>query len=275
MKKIVCIILGNILLAFGLSAFLLDHNVLLGGVSGLSTVFHAVLPSLSTDTYVYLLTIGLFVLGFLCFGKDFATKTLISSLLFPVLFSFFNRTFFFHPMVEDIFFASVAGGSLVGAGVACILSSDGSSGGLDILALLLHKKTGFPLSYSVNGIDFLVIVLQMPFHTKQEILYGLCSIAVSTLIMHYLLLQGTRLVQLTIITSTPESIESILLQNNDAGITVLKARQGYTKKDTEVILCALPIHKLAKAKQNILSIDPHAFIIQQEVTGIQGYRFTY
>ena len=99
-------VLGNILLALGISVFLLDHNVLLGGISGFSSVLNQILP-LSLNIYVYRITILLFLFGYFCFGKKFAMKTLISSILFPFLFSLFNNTAILHPMVEDIFFASL------------------------------------------------------------------------------------------------------------------------------------------------------------------------
>lgn len=274
MQKVIKIIIGNILTAFGLSVFLLDHHVLLGGVSGVCTVLQNLFP-ISLNVYVYGLTIVLFITGYVCFGKDFAFKTLVSSIVFPIAFSFFNDCSALHPMVDDIFFASIVGGALLGTGAGLILSNDGSSGGLDILALLLHKKTPVPLSYAVNGVDICVLALQVPFHTKEEVLYGICAIFVSTVVLHKILLKGTSLVQLCIISKQTEKLQHALLTVNDVGITLLDGKQGYTKQNTEVILCAIPIQKLNAVKQSVQEIDPEAFIILSDVKGVQGYRFTY
>ncbi len=273
MKKFVMMILGNILLALGISVFLLDHHVLLGGISGFSSVLNEIVP-ISLNFYVYGITIVLFLFGTFCFGKDFAMKTLLSSILFPFLFSIFNTLSFFHPMVEDIFFASVIGGCCMGCGIGLILNSDGSTGGFDILALFIHKKTKWNLSYVVNGIDLCIVLLQIPFHTKEEILYGLTAILVSTFVLHNMLLKGTSLVQLLIITDVSQEMREVLLKENDIGLTLLESKHGYTNKPTEVLLCALPISKLKDVQKTITEIDPHVFMILSDVKGIQGYRFS-
>ena len=273
MKKICMMVLGNILLALGISVFLLDHNVLLGGISGFSSVLNQILP-LSLNIYVYGITILLFLFGYFCFGKKFAMKTLISSILFPFLFSLFNNTAILHPMVEDIFFASVIGGSCMGCGIGLILNSDGSTGGFDILALFIHKKTKLPLSYVVNGIDLCIVLLQIPFHTKEEILYGLTAIVVSTIVLHKVLLKGTSLVQLLIITDETQTMKEILLKENDIGLTLFDSKHGFTNQPTQVILCAIPISKLKDVQNTISKIDPNVFMILSDVKGIQGYRFS-
>lgn len=273
MKKIAMMILGNILLALGLSVFLLDHNVLLGGISGFSSVLNQILP-LSLNLYVYGITILLFLFGYFCFGKEFAMKTLVSSILFPFLFSFFNNTDFLHPMVEDIFFATVIGGFCMGCGVGFILNSDGSTGGFDILALFIHRKTKLPLSYVVNGIDLCIVLLQIPFHTKEEILYGLTAIVISTFVLHKVLLKGKALVQLLIITDSYEKIKESLLKENDIGLTLFTSKHGYTNQPTQVLLCAIPISKLKDVQKTTSEIDSNVFIIMSDVKGIQGYRFS-
>ena len=273
MKKGILIVVGNFLLAFSISVFLKDHNVLFGGVSGVSSVLTYLYP-ISINIYVYFLNFLLFILGYIWFGKEFSMKTILSSILFPTFFSLFNNLSCLHPMIEDTFFSVVVGGTCMGLGIGCILSSGGSSGGLDILGLYIHKKKHIPLSYVVNGIDVLVILIQIPFHTKEEILYGLAAIVVSTIISHKVLLKGTSLVQLCVITESYNEVKETLLKENDIGLTILQGKKGYSDKSTEVILCAIPIQKLHDLQKNILDIDEHAFIILSDVKGVQGYRFT-
>ncbi len=273
MKKVLMIILGNFLLALGIRVFLLDHHVLLGGISGLSSIFNQILP-ISLNFYVYGITLLLFIFGYFCFGKEFAMKTLISSIIFPTLFSLFDSLSFLYPMVEDIFFASVIGGCCMGCGIGLILNSDGSSGGFDILALWIHNKTNINLSYVVNGIDLCIVLLQIPFHTKEEILYGLTAIAISTVVLHKVLLKGTSLVQLLIITDLSNQMKEVLLKENDIGLTLLSSKHGYTNQPTQIILCAIPISKLNDVQHTITGIDPNVFMILSDVKAIQGYRFS-
>lgn len=90
MKKVIQIIIGNVLMAFTVSALILDHSIVAGGVSGISTVFHFY-TGISVSLCVAIINIALFLIGLCFLGKTFAMKTLISTFLFPVLLEFFNR----------------------------------------------------------------------------------------------------------------------------------------------------------------------------------------
>ena len=132
------IIIGNVLMAFAVSALILDHSIVVGGVSGISTVFHFY-TGISVSLCVAIINIALFLIGLCFLGKTFAMKTLISTFLFPVLLEFFNQQTYLHGLLDDQLLVCILGGFLLGLGIGLVLKAGGSTGGFDILALIVEK----------------------------------------------------------------------------------------------------------------------------------------
>ena len=116
MKKVIQIIIGNVLMAFTVSALILDHSIVAGGVSGISTVFHFY-TGISVSLCVAIINIALFLIGLCFLGKTFAMKTLISTFLFPVLLEFFNQQTYLHGLLDDQLLVCILGGFLLGLGI--------------------------------------------------------------------------------------------------------------------------------------------------------------
>ena len=109
MKKIIQIIIGNVLMAFAISTLILDNSIVVGGVSGISTVFHFY-TGISVSLCVGIINIALFIIGFCFLGKAFAMKTLVSTFLFPILLEFFNQQPYLHGLLNDQLLICILGG---------------------------------------------------------------------------------------------------------------------------------------------------------------------
>ena len=123
--------------AFGL--FILPQNFVAGGVTGLSVILQHGIP-LPLSWIVFGINILLFVIGWIFAGKEFILKTLIMTFLFPVLLDVFSQIDLFLPLAKDPFLSSLLSGCLLGIGSGIILRANGSSGGFDILGVVLNKK---------------------------------------------------------------------------------------------------------------------------------------
>lgn len=189
MKKIIQIIIGNVLMAFAISTLILDNSIVAGGVSGISTVFHFY-TGISISLCVGIINIALFIIGFCFLGKTFAMKTLISTFLFPILLEFFNQQPYLHGLLNDQLLICILGGFLLGLGIGLVLKAGGSTGGFDILALIVEKYFKVPVTLLVNGIDAAILVLQISFHSAPEIVYGIMTILITAYMMNYLLSSG-------------------------------------------------------------------------------------
>lgn len=114
-------------------------------------------------------------------------KTLVSTFLFPILLEFFNQQPYLHGLLNDQLLICILGGFLLGLGIGLVLKAGGSTGGFDILALIVEKYFKVPVTLLVNGIDAAILVLQISFHSAPEIIYGIMTILITAYMMNYLL----------------------------------------------------------------------------------------
>lgn len=273
MKKMLSIIIGNMMIAFAISTLILEHGIIAGGVSGLSSVIeHYIHIPLSIT--VAIMNVFLFVVGAVFIGKEFAMKTLLSTFLFPVLLDFFNRQALFHHLLTDTFLSSVLGGVLIGYGVGLILKAGGSTGGFDIVGLLVEKYLHIPVTLTFNMIDITILILQCLFHDFQQVIYGIVTVMLTAYIMNHTLMSGQALAQIVIMSDQYQEIGDAILKKVDAGVTMLHGIKAYTQIETNVILSVIPYRKLPLAKEIIKDIDDKSFVIVSKIEEVGGNGFS-
>lgn len=151
-KNLFLIVVGTLLLAFGTAVFLLPCKLICGGISGIAIILGELFGELSQTDWIHILTIGMFVLGMFTLKSKFAMKTLLSTAIYPLGISLFSQLisnrdalqFFSIPWAQSeipsLIVSSVLGGVFVGAGCAITFLGGGSTGGVDIVALLLATR---------------------------------------------------------------------------------------------------------------------------------------
>ena len=164
-RSVFVIIVGTLLLSFGVAAFSIPYRLVAGGTTGLAIILESALPFgfLTAEVYASLLTWLFFALGWIFLGSSFSIKTLISTAVYPLgisIFSSFSPTLYSTPSPSFLIMAAIAGGLLVGTGCAVIFRSGGSSGGTDVIALIVCRY--FPRLSSARAIfmlDALTVLL--------------------------------------------------------------------------------------------------------------------
>lgn len=270
---IIYIVLGNLFIAFALSTLLLENSIIAGGVSGIGIILNHYFGT-SISLGVEILNICLFVLGFLFLGKVFAMTTLVSTFLFPFLLEFFESQAVFHHYLDDPLLASVIAGCLIGIGIGLVLKANASTGGVDILAILLNKKWGIPVHIVLNITDLTVLLFQFSFSDTTHVIYGIVTVLATTIMLNKTLTAGTSLMQLVVISDQYEDIKDMILHDHDAGVTLLASEKGYTQENSKLILSVLPYRKLPGIKEKVNQIDPFAFMVVSHVDEVGGKGFT-
>lgn len=270
---VVYIVLGNVLIAFALSTLLLENKIIAGGVSGIGIVLNHYM-GISISMSVALINVLLFLLGLLFLGKVFAMTTLLSTFLFPLVLQFFESQNIFHHYLNDPFLACLIAGCLIGVGIGLILKANASTGGVDILAILLNKKFGIPVHIVLNCIDLTVLVFQISFNDPTHVIYGIVTVMISSVMLNKTLTSGTSLMQIVVMSDKYEKIKNMILHEHDAGVTLLASEKGYTSENSKIVLSVLPYRKLPAIKEKINQIDPMAFIIVSHVDEVGGKGFT-
>ena len=268
------IIVGNVLIAFGISTLILENNIIAGGVSGIGIVLNHYM-GLPISISVGIINAVLFLVGLVFLGKVFAMTTLVSTFLFPIMLGFFEATPMFHGYLNDPLLACVLAGCFVGIGIGMILKANGSTGGVDILALLVNKKTGLPVHIILNCIDLTVLLLQFTFSDTTHVIYGIVTVMVTSVMLNRTLTRGKSLVQLSVMSDHYEDIREMILHEYDAGVTLLTSEKGLSKENSKFLLSIIPYRKLPSIKEKIQEIDHQAFVIVAHVDEVGGRGFTF
>ena len=271
--NLVYIIIGNIFIALAVNTLILENHIIVGGTSGIGNVLNHYF-NIPVSLSVGCLNVCLFLVGLFFIGKKFAMTTLLSTFLFPIILQFFETHAMFHHYLEDPLLAAILAACLVGVGIGLILKANASTGGVDILAILLNKKFGFPVHIVLNCIDLSILVLQFTFNDTTHVIYGIMIVMITAVVLNKTLMQGTSLVQLTVISDHYEDIKQSILHEFDAGVTLLASEKGFTQENSKLLLSVLPYRKLPAIKAKIHEIDPVAFVIVSHVEEVGGKGFT-
>lgn len=275
MIDILYVVLGNIILAAGVSFFIVPNNILSGGVAGIAVAIAPVI-NISTTMIINGLTFILFIGGILVLGKNFAIKTLLSTILYPTFVSVFSVMSETIHITSDPMIASIYGGILVGAGVGLVFKTGASTGGMDIPPLIAHKYTHIPLATLVLVTDGLTVMLGLSIYGIEPALIGLISVWTSSYMVNKMLMLGlSEAKSLMIISDKYEEILSQIATQVDRGATIINAEGGYKRDKRPVLMVVILKKQFPLVNRIITSIDPGAFVIVNDVNEVQGEGFTY
>ena len=205
---------GNVSNALAVAAFIVPNSILIGGSTGISlTLQHAF--GLELTVTVFAFNVLFFVLGAWVLGKKFALSTVASTLLYPALLALFQRIPGIDALTENDLLAAIFAGLLLGIGIGLIVRQGASTGGTDILAMVLNKFTHAPVAVLLYVVDFIVLGMQAFFCTSEQILYGVLSLLITTAVMNQVVLFGQAQLQLLIVSEKYEALREKLLRDLD------------------------------------------------------------
>lgn len=271
--RVLMILCGNLIDAAGFTFFIVPAGLITGGSSGFG-LFINKLTGLSVSGVVLAVNVTMFILGFLLLGKKFAASTAISTFFYPTALWIMQKIQGGHVLTHDILLNTVFGGILVGVGVAMLLRSGASSGGMDIPPLILRKYFRMPLSITIYILDIMILFLQAYGKKVETILYGVLLVLIYSIVIDKLMIIGTNMMQLKIVSAHNEAIKEMIFKEIDRGVTYLKGQSGYLQEDTNILLSVVSNRELAKIEKLIHQIDPGAFIIINKVTEVKGRGFS-
>ena len=272
-ETIICVLLGNIALAVAVGAFIVPHGIITGGSTGIAlTINHYVKGNLSVT--IFIVNILLFILGTIVLGKKFALTTLVSTVVYPVFLSIVQAIPGITKLTDHIMLASLYGGAVLGLGIGLVVRVGASTGGTDILALVLHKWFHIPLAVFIYMVDFSVLLCQAFFSNSEQILYGILVLVVAAMALNRVMLMGQSQIQLFIITEKYEEVKEKVLKEIDAGVTMVHIETGYGAKQQKGVLCVIPNRKLYSVNQVVQTVDPKAFITITQINEVRGRGFT-
>lgn len=273
LKMIGFMILGNAILAMGTAAFVVPNGLISGGVTGIGLILQR-LFGLPVDIGVFAADGVLFLLGATVMGKAFAATIILSTIVYPTFFSLFGKIPFLTTLTDDKLMAAIYAGLLMGAGIGLVIKVGGSTGGMDIPPIILHKLFGLSIPVMISVGDILLLLVQAFYSSTEQVLYGILVVMLTSIVIDKVLIMGQKQTQVMVISPEYERINQAIHQKIDRGSTLIHATSGLEKQEQKVVLSVISNRQLNDLNELILQIDPQAFVIANDVNEVKGRGFT-
>lgn len=268
------LIVGCLLLSVGINMFLKPHTIAPGGLSGFAVVLNKV-TNIPVSIVMLLIGIPLVVLAYKVLGKKNFIKTLIGTIVFSITLDITDSLSQIK-VTNDLLLSAISGAILVGAGLGIMLRSDVSTGGTDLIALILSKKfPGIKLTKFMTCIDAFVVISSGVVSKNLEIaLYSAIALYIIVKVIDAIMENFDYSKSFLIISEKPDELKKVITTDLDRGLTVLQGEGGYTSSKKEVLLVAVPKREEVALKKLVHSVDPEAFMLINEVHEVVGRGFT-
>ena len=273
LKTLFFVLFGNTLYALGVTCFILPSGMITGGTAGLALSFNHYF-NIPIPLFILCLNVTTFTIGALILGKKFALTTLVSTFYFPIILEVFSRIPALSQVTDDKMLCTICGGICVGLSIGIVIRVGASTGGIDIPPIILNKKFGIPVSFSLYIIDFTILILQMFFSDIESIIYGILLVMIYSVILNKFLLMGTAQTEVKIVSKEYEKINNAIHCELDRGTTFLDAKTGYLGIEQPLILSVVSNRELTKLNTLVMDIDPNAFMIIGNANEVKGYGFS-
>lgn len=268
------IVTGTLAVASGYVFFITPYKIVPGGVYGIAIVLHYML-GLPVGITALAFNIPLTIIGTRILGPQFGAKTIVSFVLTSV---FVELLTFLHgesPLVpDDALVSGIFGGVLIGAGVGLIFKAKATSGGSDVIAMILTKYTRMPIAQMQMSVDALIVLTGfIAFGDWRIPLYSWITIFVMGKVIDTILIGISYDKTLFIISDKAEEIRNTVLNDIHRGGTILDGKGMYDGAEKKIIFTVVTRRELTILEEMINRIDPHAFLTVMDANEILGKGF--
>lgn len=268
------ILLGNALLAFLVAAFVVPHDIVMGGITGVGIVVNK-LTGFDTALTVLILNVVLLILGRIVLGRAFFFTTVLSSLVYPVFLGLFQRIPGIRELTGDTLLAALFAGALMGVSIGLVMRAGSSTGGMDIINLILAKWTHLPVALFVWLVDLLIVGGQAPLYPGAEpLLYGILVLVLESVLVNQVMLLGKAKVEVFAVSPRYEEIRRKLLTEVRTGVTMSLIETGGMQERQKAVICVTSPRTLYRVTELILTVDPEAFLTVTQIREVRGAGFT-
>ena len=275
-KRYAILVLGIVLMALAVNLIFEPFGLVTGGVSGIAIVIkHLTEPFIDGGVPIWLsnilLNVPLFFLAFWMKGKKYIINVLIGTIIFMIALYIIP---IYNLQLEDKLLGSLFGGALTGIGIGLIFSVSSSTGGTDLLAVLVHeKKRHISAPQILNVIDGAIIVAGAMVFGLSNALYAIIAVFVTTKVSDGIL-EGLKFAKMAyIISDEYEKIAQAILTSMDRGVTGVYAKGMYSNKDKKMLFCVVSKKEIVQIIEISKKMDPNSFVIVSDVREVMGEGF--
>lgn len=284
------IFFGCSIMGTGFVLFINPYNFVPGGVYGMGIVMHNIFPSIQVGTFGYMFDVPLMIAAILVFGRQFGTRTVLAALYTPGYMNILTRMVYPTPeavesldpslllggrldLSNDLLLACIIGAVFIGTGLGIVVRQQATTGGTDIVGMLLQKFAGIKFSTGILLADGFVVlsglvVIGFGVGTGEAsangwmlTLYSLITIYTSSRVVAYLLDGASYDKLLFIISDHHEELRKFIIEDLDRSATYLKSKGMYTDRVRDMIFLVVSRKEVHQVQNKIREIDPRAFVV--------------
>lgn len=270
-SDVIYLILSVISASFALKSFLVPNHFLDGGITGISLLLFEVYDW-NLGLLLIILNIPFVLLAFFKVNRKFGIRSSLTIVLIAIMLYFVP----FPELTHDKLLIAVFGGFFIGIGIGLAMRGGGTFDGMEVIAQLTMKKSGFSITEIILGLNMIIFILAAIFLKVDTALYAILTYIIAGQTTKYVIEGIEAYTGVTIISANSEEIKKVLVLTLSKGITVYKGERGFMKESFEVsnevdIIFTIVTRLEVRRLRNIVhSIDPKAFIFTQTVREPQG-----
>lgn len=273
LKEFPMLTIGTALVALGVYFFKFPNNFSTGGVTGLAILLSAVFP-ISSAMFASVLNVAFLILGFIVLNKGFGARTIYCSLLFSALLSGLewlcplSAPLTDQPLLELLFAVILPA---LGSGI--LFNMQGSTGGTDILAMILKKYTSLDIGQALLYVDVIIAGSTLFLINIETGLFSLLGLLLKSVLVDTVIESINRKKSVILVTSFPEEIASFITHNLGRSATIWEAKGAYSHETKWVVMSALSRSQAVILRRHLKAVDPHGFMMVTNSSEIFGKGF--
>lgn len=269
-KELIEFIIGCFLVALAFNLFMSPNNLVAGGVSGFSLILKHFF-GLNPSTIISVANILLIILSFLVLGKEKTKATILGSILFPIFVSLTEHLSTYISFKEsEMILIAIFGGVLQGLGAGLIFRAGYSTGGTDILNMIVSKIFKISLGNSMFFTDGTIIVIGAFVFGFNHLMYSLIILYLISTLTDKVVLGISDSKAFYIITSKEKEVKDFVINELKHGVTEFNAKGGYNSENQTVLMSVIPTREYYKLKEGIHNIDKNAFFVAMDSYEVKG-----
>lgn len=267
------VVAGSALFSLSVNMFSVPNGIVQGGLAGISIMINRIFPFIPVGLSVFTLNIPLFIIGYLRLGKGLVLRSIAATLVFT---SFIDiGELFIPPYTGDIFLACVFCGVFAGIGLAFILLAGATTGGTEIIAVLIKQQRGdFSVGKLMMFVDLVVLTASyFVFRSLESTMYAVVTLFVTSKLIDLVLVGTGTGKAFIIISKNADFITQKILSEISRGVTVIPAKGGYTNENKQIIFCIVRSSQVSAVKRLVSENDKSAFSFVADIGEVMGQGF--
>lgn len=250
--------------------FSVPNAIVQGGLTGVSIMLNRLMPFVPVGSAIFAMNIPLFIAGAFKIGKKFILKTFVATLIFTAMIDL--GELFIPAYKGDNLLACLFCGVFSGLGLAFVMLSGATTGGTEIIAILVRQKMPYvPIGRMILFVDLLIISVSFfVYRSAEVIMYAVTALFVSTKVIDFILGGAGHNKVMFVVTDSPKKVSAAVMSTIRRGTTVLPASGGYSGTEKSLVFCVARASEIARVNRLLSDIDKNSFTVVGDIGEVLG-----